>query len=837
MKKILFFLTLLFCLQSFAQHTMKDIYATLPVEVVKPYNVDTVDSKNKNFGDENLLKLNLTIPEQTAFTKVYQADTAGFFHIESYGGKPFVQLFSFYVQGDGFGNADVTVVSSNMLEIYVDDRLESTKRTKEDSLHLAREVTAELKPYPRSTRVVIKLLCDADAMGALKITVQNQSKDSKRELNVSHQAQRKIVLDDVILGKRIMDIAVSPQGNYALINYSENNGASSTVSTELYVVKTGRRVVIDRGRQKTQLRWMPKSEKLFFVLRDGRSTNLMTINPETLEESVLAKNIPNEQIIFSPDENAFFYTKTEESIRNNDAVFRMHTLTDHTGGIPSVSLLYRYDLVTGLTRQLTFGSHTTSLNDISRDGKLLLFSTSDEVVTERPFQKSALFCLDMENMQADTLWMDEKYASRAVFSPDAKKILITGAPDAFGGIGLNVDEGQTANSYDTQAFIMDLSTKHIEPVTKDFDPSIQQFAWLPDGTIYFRVEEEDRTAVYSYQPTSRKFTKLSLQEDVISQFRIANNAPIMSYTGMSVSNSSRAYLYNLKDQKHTLIADPYGDQLAQLKLGEVKDFDFVNSEGTEIKGFYYLPPDFDPGRKYPLIVNYYGGTSPTSRVFESRYPMHVYAALGYVIYILQPSGSTGFGQKFSALHVNTWGIRSSDDIIEGTKKFIQEHSFIDEKKIGCIGASYGGFMTMHLQTKTDLFAAAVSHAGISSISSYWGVGYWGYSYSGVASADSYPWNNHDLYINQSPLFNADKINTPLLLLHGASDTNVPPGESMQIYTALKILGKTVEFIRVRGEDHHILTYDRRLQWNESIFAWFEKWLKNDTQWWDSLYKE
>ena len=837
MKKILFFLTLLFCLQSFAQHTMKDIYATLPVEVVKPYNVDTVDSKNKNFGDENLLKLNLTIPEQTAFTKFYQADTAGFFHIESYGGKPFVQLFSFYVQGDGFGNADVTVVSSNMLEIYVDDRLESTKRTKEDSLHLAREVTAELKPYPRSTRVVIKLLCDADAMGALKITVQNQSKDSKRELNVSHQAQRKIVLDDVILGKRIMDIAVSPQGNYALINYSENNGASSTVSTELYMVKTGRRVVIDRGRQKTQLRWMPKSEKLFFVLRDGRSTNIMTINPETLEESVLAKNIPNEQIIFSPDENAFFYTKTEESIRNNDAVFRMHTLTDHTGGIPSVSLLYRYDLVTGLTRQLTFGSHTTSLNDISRDGKLLLFSTSDEVVTERPFQKSALFCLDMENMQADTLWMDEKYASRAVFSPDAKKILITGAPDAFGGIGLNVDEGQTANSYDTQAFIMDLSTKHIEPITKDFDPSIQQFAWLPDGTIYFRVEEEDRTAVYSYQPTSRKFTKLSLQEDVISQFRIANNAPIMSYTGMSVSNSSRAYLYNLKDQKHTLIADPYGDQLAQLKLGEVKDFDFVNSEGTEIKGFYYLPPDFDPGRKYPLIVNYYGGTSPTSRVFESRYPMHVYAALGYVIYILQPSGSTGFGQKFSALHVNTWGIRSSDDIIEGTKKFIQEHSFIDEKKIGCIGASYGGFMTMHLQTKTDLFAAAVSHAGISSISSYWGVGYWGYSYSGVASADSYPWNNHDLYINQSPLFNADKINTPLLLLHGASDTNVPPGESMQIYTALKILGKTVEFIRVRGEDHHILTYDRRLQWNESIFAWFEKWLKNDTQWWDSLYKE
>ena len=515
----------------------------------------------------------------------------------------------------------------------------------------------------------------------------------------------------------------------------------------------------------------------------------------------------------------------------------MQTLTDRTGGLPSVSLIYRYDLTTGLTRQLTFGSQTTSLYDISRDGKKILFSTSDEIITERPFRKSSLFLLHLETMQVDTLWIDEKYASRAGFSPDATKILITGSPESFEGIGLNIDEGQIANSYDMQAYIMDLSTRKIDPITKDFNPNIQQAYWQADGMMYFRVDDEDRMAIYSYNPVNRKYLKLPLQEDAVSQFRIAHYGQVMSYTGMSVSNSSRAYLFNLKDQKSTLIADPYNEQLAQLKLGEVKDFNFINSEGTEIKGYYYLPPDFNPDKKYPLIVNYYGGTSPISRLFESRYPMHVYAALGYVIYILQPSGATGFGQKFSALHVNTWGIRSSDDIIEGTKQFIREHSFVDEKRVGCIGASYGSFMTMYLQTKTDLFATAVSHAGISSISSYWGEGYWGYSYGGAASADSYPWNNYDLYVNQSPLFNADKINTPLLLLHGAADTNVPPGESIQMYTALKILGKTVELIQVRGEDHHILTYDRRLKWNESIFAWFEKWLKNDAAWWDSLYKE
>ena len=96
------------------------------------------------------------------------------------------------------------------------------------------------------------------------------------------------------------------------------------------------------------------------------------------------------------------------------------------------------------------------------------------------------------------------------------------------------------------------------------------------------------------------------------------------------------------------------------------------------------------------------------------------------MYVIQPSGTIGFGQEFSARHVNAWGKRTADDIIEGTKQFCKEHPFVDEKRIGCLGASYGGFMTQYLQTQTDIFAAAVSHAGISDVTSYWGEGYWGY---------------------------------------------------------------------------------------------------------------
>ena len=286
-----------------------------------------------------------------------------------------------------------------------------------------------------------------------------------------------------------------------------------------------------------------------------------------------------------------------------------------------------------------------------------------------------------------------------------------------------------------------------------------------------------------------------------------------------------------------LLANPMKSVLDKIDMGTMKEWNFTAEDGTEIKGMICLPPAFDPNRKYPLIVYYYGGTTPTTRGITSPYCAQLFASRDYVVYVIQPSGAIGYGQEFSARHVNAWGERTADEIIEGTKKFCAAHPFVNDKRIGCIGASYGGFMTMYLQTKTDLFAAAVSHAGISNVTSYWGEGYWGYSYNSVAAAGSYPWNNPDLFTKHGALFNADKIKTPLLLLHGTVDTNVPIGESIQLYNALKILGKPVEFITVDGENHFISDYPKRELWHNSIMAWFARWLQDSPAWWNDLYPE
>jgi dipeptidyl aminopeptidase/acylaminoacyl peptidase len=185
--------------------------------------------------------------------------------------------------------------------------------------------------------------------------------------------------------------------------------------------------------------------------------------------------------------------------------------------------------------------------------------------------------------------------------------------------------------------------------------------------------------------------------------------------------------------------------------------------------------------------------------------------------------------------VNDWGEITSGEIIEGIRKFLEAHPYADPKRVGCIGASFGGFMTELIVTKTGLFAAAVSHAGISSISSYWGEGYWGYSYGALATAGSFPWNRRDVYVDRSPLFRADKARTPILLTHGSADTNVPPGESASFYAALKLLGAPVEYVQVEGMDHLILDHAKRIVWSRTILAWFDRWLKGQPEAWDALY--
>lgn len=806
-----------------------------PYAVAQPWMADSVNIKGEAFDLKQLLDSPLSF---TLLNKGKEVTAAQLLADK----QDALHLASFCVSNTQRTKATIAVEGLEQYRLFVDGEQVAVNGDK-----------AETILTPSQHTVVIKYLTRKNASSDKKSIKLTVTAANGAPLSVGDAAAKRAYnIYDVICAPNYPSVSISPNGKFIVVRktWVDRKGNNHSIS-ELRNYQTNRVMATFEE----SVKWMPASNKLYFTQKASDSSiageekqdgtlQLITINPLTMEREVLASHLPEGWFQFTPDEKTLIYTLTTEGRKKDPQVYDVKEPEDRQPGWRERSNLAKYDLASGILQPLTFGYHNIYLMDISADSRYLLIGKEEERLTKRPTTLTSFYRLDLGSMNAssattpkvETLIEKGEFLNSAQFSPDGKSILVSASPEAFNGIGKNVEEGQTPSMIDTQLYLMTLSDKKVRPLTKDFNPNVQSVDWSKaDGNIYFTAEDKDCVHLFQLNPKSGKFTLLKTPEEYIKSFSLASSAAEMAFSGQSASNADRLYKMNTKALKSQLVDDLSARELKDVELGECKAWNFVNSRGDTLCCRYYLPPHFDAAKKYPMIVNYYGGCSPTSRMFQSRYPHHVYAAMGYIVLVVNPSGATGFGQKFSARHVDTAGEGVAEDIISSTQAFCDEHAFVNLKKIGCIGASYGGFMTQYLQTKTDLFAAAISHAGISDHTSYWGEGYWGYSYSEVSMANEYPWTNKHLFVDQSPLYNADKIHTPLLFVHGTADNNVPVGESIQLYTALKLLGRPTAMVLVDGQDHHIIDYEKRLKWQNTIFAWFAKWLQDDASWWTEMY--
>lgn len=720
----------------------------------------------------------------------------------------------------------------------------NTKRGRTQVMIDGNEASGEHALITGRHDIVIKLQEKTDEGDTISIKLTT-GKDSLwtshlSGITVNPTAKRHFTLQDQMTGRRLNRPSISAGGRFVTLwSYTTRHDGGVEWDKEIIDMKT-----MSRYPAEGFIQWAAKGDKYIasrrntdgkteYYYRDvlsGEKTHIVTLRIEG-------------SVHFVAQDSKLLITQHVDGPKEKNA--QVHQIVHPDDRIPGWRNKRNYallDIATGQTRQLTWGFRNVGVT-FSRDGSKAVFTTRYDDATQRPYSFSDAFLVDLESGKTDTLFVKEGFLAGIQFSPDGRQLLMKGAPEAFGGVGNVCGEGVIPNTFDYQLYTMDLDTKKITPLTREFDPSVESYTWNPlDGNIYAICEVRDDKAIYSLNGKGLasgriEWSKLELNETYISNWDMAEERPLLVYTGEGSMTSDRTWLLDLKSGKHTLLADINPERTADIEMGQCKDWNFTNSRGEEITGCFYLPPYFDETKQYPMLVYYYGGVSPTARVLDSPYCYQAWASMGYVVYVIQPAGCVGFGQKFSAMHSNAWGDYTADDIIEGTKQFCKEHPYVNADKIGCLGASYGGFMTQYLQTKTDIFAAAMSHAGISNITSYWGEGYWGYSYNACAAPNSHPWNNPRLFTEHSPLFNADKINTPILFMHGGADTNVPVGESIQMFNALKILGKETAFVMVDGQDHYIGDHHMRIAWHNSIMAWFQRWLQDDASWWNELYPE
>lgn len=811
-----------------------------PVTLHQPQKPDSVQKENP-FSADKLLKSRRFAtqwPETAGWTTMVP-DTAGNLVPVDSKNAPQLRTFASHLRAERFAKGKLKLTSSPRADVILNGDVKISKTTT-DSVPGEQSADIELLPE-QDYSLIVNVLTMPDDPGKPEFRLEFVPDKDFESVRVSSGAEldRRVSPLSTMQGERVSSMALSPDGKYLLTRYREVVSAEQSrqrvVMTE---TATGRTVSenIDFSAD-----WMPKSNTLFFTKEGVKDYDLYVMEVPSMRTTRIATAIPDQDVTFSPDEKYLFYYDKVDGAKNEGVMRRYSNPDDRIPGDRDRFYICRYDIQNGVTIPLTYGGGTTSICDISRDGSKLLYMSQRQTPDKYPFYRVSLVQMDMSTFATDTIINDaDGFVSNAIYSPDATRLFVVGGPDAFDRIGANHDPEPIANNFDNQGFIMTLADRSVKPVTKDFDPSLEGTpVWnAVDNKIYFIGERGFFRDLYQLNPSDGKIVMLGKENlQTVRGFSIGDReARYAAYWGGSFTDDGVACLLNLNNGKSTLVDDPLKEWLGDTQFGKMEPWKFTATDGTVVDGYMCLPPDFDANKKYPLIVYYYGGTSPSNASFYHLYSPQVFASRDYVVYVLNPSGTTGYGQEYSARHVNAWGKRTADEIIQGVKEFCKAHPFVNKDRIGCLGASYGGFMTQYLLTKTDIFHAAISHAGISNVTSYWGEGFWGYSYNSVAAAKSYPWTNPELFTKQGSLFNADKIHTPLLLLHGTVDTNVPIGESIQLFNALKILGRDVEFITVQDENHVISNFNNKLSWHNTIMAWFAKWLQDDPSWWNALYK-
>uniref|UniRef100_UPI0032163127 S9 family peptidase n=1 Tax=uncultured Draconibacterium sp. TaxID=1573823 RepID=UPI0032163127 len=310
----------------------------------------------------------------------------------------------------------------------------------------------------------------------------------------------------------------------------------------------------------------------------------------------------------------------------------------------------------------------------------------------------------------------------------------------------------------------------------------------------------------------------------------AKNADKIIWTKESISTFPDVWCSNLKFEHATKLSEA-NPQQDDFTWPEVELVEWTSFSGEKLKGLLYKPENLNPGKNYPMIVYFYERSSETMHWHVYPKPSHstinksFYTSNGYLVFVPDITYKIGYP-----------GESAYDAIVSGTQYLSEKYSFINRKKIGLQGQSWGGYQTAWLITQTDMYAAAMAGAPVSNMTSAYGGIRWG---TGISRMFQYEhtqsriggtlWDKPLLYIENSPVFHAPKVNTPLLMMHNDKDGAVPWYQGIEMFVALRRLDKPVWLLNYNGEEHNlpVKSWANRMDLSKRMFQFFNHYLKDE----------
>jgi dipeptidyl aminopeptidase/acylaminoacyl peptidase len=618
---------------------------------------------------------------------------------------------------------------------------------------------------------------------------------------------------------------ISPDGRYVAYVVTQANWDSNDFETQIWiaVTATGDRYRLTSGKKSSSgPQWAPNSRRLAFTSdRDGKR-QIYLISPSGGEAVALtAEENGVGSMAWSPDGSSIAFTSTGPDAKAKKVRKDKYGEFDIIGGDYVMNHLWRikvpsdmpYDMKTlPKPEPLTKGEqfNVSSFSWSPAGTRIAFTGARDPDLGSQGTQQ--IYILDLADLHVRKLMETGGPNSNPKWSPDGKEIAYQTA------------NGQEfyffANRY-IAAVPVDGGTPRV--LTSDFDEDPNLIDWAPDG-IYFTALQKTAAHAFRLDPATKAVHRISGPDSYhLSGVSFTKDHKMMAGTGAAPNHFAEIIMSSTSD----FVVNPLteiGAQYKDFQLATREVVQWKSSDGAMIEGILIKPADFDPARKYPLMVVIHGGPTGVDTPLLSAdryYPVEKFAAKGALILKPNYRGSAGYGAKFRALNVRNLGVGDYADVISGVDYLIAK-GIVDKDRVASMGWSEGGYISAFITCYSDRFKAVSVGAGISDWVTYY------------VNTDIHPftrqylkatpWDDPEIYKVTSPITYVNRAKTPTLIQQGDQDKRVPPPNSYELYQALKDRGVPVKLIFYKGFGHPINKPKQQRAVIEHNYEFFSKYI-------------
>jgi dipeptidyl aminopeptidase/acylaminoacyl peptidase len=464
----------------------------------------------------------------------------------------------------------------------------------------------------------------------------------------------------------------------------------------------------------------------------------------------------------------------------------------------------------GTPRQITNGDYNHATPSFSADGKWVAFSALRVPDSERMFRRSQIYAANVETGEIRQLTHSTGSATNPVYSPDGNRIAYLAA-----------DSADHSASPDTKLLVMNDDGSGSRVLSGSLDRPISGPFWSPDGSsVFFTVDNEGSRNLYAAGAAGAP-RAVTTGAQVLVATSVGRNGLAVGVRSTPTKPNDVVTFTVPKSGAATAVAQLTNvneDVLAGKKLATTEEIWYPSKDGLKIQGWIVKPADFDPSRKYPLILDIHGGPQAMYNVAFS-FARQDHAAEGYVVLYTNPRGSTGYGIKFTNEIKNAYPGKDFDDLMAGVDTVLGR-GYVDPKRLFVYGCSGGGVLTAWIVGHTDRFAAAASLCPVTNWMSFVG------TTDGAGWYENFEkpfWEDPSEYLRRSPIMYVGNVKTPTMLMTGVQDLRTPIPQTEEFYRALKMRGVPTAMIRMNNEYHGTSsTPSNFLRTQLYLRSWFDR---------------